>query len=97
MTASQAPKRSSRLFAVAPKLQALIAAHGGRDLCGCLALLLHGTAATRAHVDLLWISQAAPALSQYLDPDQAGPEDLLQRSGGSGSPGRGFARIDAND
>ncbi len=74
MTASQ-PPTLKQLSQLAPKLQALIAAHGGRDL-RVFGSVLHGTAAGHSDVDLLVDFSGSPSFEQYMDLKLA-LEDLL--------------------
>jgi len=69
------PQRSSRLSQLAPKLQALIAAHWWWDL-RVFALWLHGTAAEPERCDLLVDFPGSPSFEQYMDL-QAGPGKIL--------------------
>jgi len=60
--------------------------------CGCLACA-HGTQRTQSDVDLACgISQAAPAIEQYMRSSSWPLEDLLKRFGWIWSPGADFAR-----
>ncbi len=74
MTASQ-PPTLQQLSQLAPKLQALIAAHGGRDL-RVFGSVLHGTAAQHSEVDLLVDVPGSPSFEQCMDLKLA-MEDLL--------------------
>ncbi len=62
MTGSQ-PRTLKQLSQLAPKLQALIAAHGGRDL-RVFGSVLHGTAANQSDVDLLVDFPGSPSYEQ---------------------------------
>jgi len=76
---------------LAPKLQALIAAHGGVRISGVFGSVLHGTAANQEPMWTLLcgFSQAAPSFEQYHDL-KLRPGRSAQRSGGFGHPAADF-------